>query len=147
RVFAGLALSVGLVLFLLRPWLSRRALADERRVIGALLGGNQPQQAAKLLRALELKRRVTSEQGMSPELASLHFDRLLQRVDTVSIARDTELRRRRWWLAGAFAAASIAAILVLLPYRVFEGLNVLVARDGVAPLSTQWLEYPYVEAQ
>lgn len=148
---ARLVAAVGLLLawssFLLRPWLHRRALSDDRRAIRKLMGKSQPEHAAKLLRAHDLKQRVTVDSGVSPELAALHFDRLLQRADRSQIEREWDAVRRRWRLLALIAAGGTVAILALMPFRVFEGLNVLLSRQGIAPVAVQWVEFPYVEAQ
>ena len=45
------------------------------------------------------------------------------------------------YTALAAGALGLAAILVG-PFRVIEGLDVLLARHGVAPLAFQWLDEP-----
>jgi hypothetical protein len=75
---------------------------------------------------------------VSRGLARLHFDALAARLEPERVAARARESAARWArLAGALALASAAA-LALGPFELLEGLDVLVARGGRAPVPLPW---------
>src|SRR5262249_44644300 len=96
---------------------------------------------AATLRALTLVGRASTDVHVgSPELAALHLTRLLGRASLERIGERAARAARRWASAGLGLAAIALACVVLEPFRVIEGLDVLVARHGEAPLQLEWLD-------
>lgn len=124
-----------------RQWKSPRLTL--RRVLYA----TDSRTADRAMRALTLVERTESDQAVgSSELASLHLTRLLDRVsnDTVRSVAGRQAQRLR---GVAIALLSCAVLAVFIdPARVVEGLDVLVARGGRAPLTMAWLRYPRISA-
>lgn len=127
---------------------SRRALASPRGVIQRVLVPADPELGARALRAEALASRAVADASVgSRELAELHFARVLARASTDRVT-GAATRRGRVLAGIALALGSIAAVLVLFePMRVVEGLDVLVARRGVAPVPLTWLEGVRVTVQ
>ncbi|HEY6079738.1 MAG TPA: DUF4175 domain-containing protein [Polyangiaceae bacterium] len=137
----------GLVLVLVR---ARRTLADRRRLIEATLLQARPEVGARALRALSLVQRAETAEGQasgeSPDLAQLHFQRMLA-LTPPAVLDDWAARvshRARLSLLVMVVVAGTA--FALDPARVFEGLNVLVARGGRAPFPMYWLGSLRVES-
>lgn len=140
---------VSALLFLVRH--ARRTLSDRRRLIAATLAKAEPALGARALRALSLVERTTAtedgETGESPELAQLHFQRVLALAPSDSLDR-WALRsadRMRLLLLTVVVAAGTA--VALDPARIPEGLNVMLARSGRAPFAMTWLGSVRVESQ
>lgn len=104
--------------------------------------------ASRAMRALALTERAETDDSVgSHELAELHLARILDRVsnDAVRIVASRRAQRTR---GIAITLLSCAVLAVFLdPARVIEGLDVLVARGGRAPLTMTWLKYSRVSAQ
>ena len=130
---------------------ARRTLASRRRLIAATLAKAEPLLGARALRALSLVERQDSadgaETGESPELAQLHFQRVL------SLAPEKGLDAWAARVEGGLRLALLAVVvgagtaLVLDPARILEGLDVLVATRGRAPVPMFWLGSLRVESQ
>jgi hypothetical protein len=135
------ALGVGAVLvYAARRSRWRNARAAVRRVVSA----DDPELGAAIDRAAGLAFRLQwegdSADPASRELAELHLLRQLSKIDVERIAERSE-RAAGWIGGGALAAAAIAlAVVAVEPFRVLEGLDVLVARDGEAPLGLVYLD-------
>lgn len=145
-VGVGLALSVGVVL--LRSWLERRAWRSARRTIHRVLVSADPALGRKALRALSLAERTAHDSSAgSAELAALHLERLMASVSVERVSRAATRRASRYRVIGyALIGAAFVALLVS-PARVVEGLDVLVARHGRAPLHLAWLDAPQITAK
>jgi hypothetical protein len=76
----------------------------------------------------------------SSELADHHLKRLLGRASTDRIAERAAEIARIWSTAGLVLAGVSLAAVVIDPFRVVEGLDVLAASDGRAPLRLTWLD-------
>jgi Domain of unknown function (DUF4175) len=132
---------------------ARRTLASRRRLISATLLRADPVLGAKALRALTLVEREPGAAvdgaagGESSDLAQLHFQRVLAQAPPDRLERwfATSTDRTRLALLCVVVASGVG--VVLDPARIFEGLDVLVARGGHAPLSMTWLGNLSVEAQ
>jgi hypothetical protein len=126
----------------------RRVAASTRLAVQRILVATDPVLGERALRALTLVERAEKDETVgSRELAELHFTRLVDRAtnDAVGAAAGRHAERRR----GAALTLLTAALLgvVLGPIRVVEGLDVLAARHGRAPLTMSWLASPRVVAQ
>ena len=146
------AIAVVLALFVLRWLKERRDWYDLRRTMARVLLPTDRGLGEKTLRALVLVERTTRESTTgfaasgSPDLASLHLERLIARADVEAVERAAEKRAWRWrW---AMLAASLVALVGFAagPMRVIEGLDVLVAHKGRAPLPMAWLDFVRVTA-
>lgn len=148
RLLAGLVLVAALGALGARYFWLRRSFRSEPRAIATVLVSTQRELGERALRAQRLLSRSPEQRGgESQDLARWHYERLLQRASVAAVVAAATRRARGWRGFGVvlFAAAGVA--LVLAPVRVFEGLNVLVARQGVAPWRMEWLELPTITAQ
>lgn len=139
---AAVALVVVVALgFALRALLERRSLLRRDRIVRRLILSEDRLLGEKVLRALELKERAGGDPSVgSPELAELHLERTVARIPAGLVARRGERLARRFRLA-AFALSLLGLVGVGLdPPRTVEGLDVLLARHGTAPLDMVWLE-------
>ncbi len=137
RIGAALALAAFAIAMWAWRWNERRALADPARAITRLVGGVDPERAARALRALTLDRNAD---GTSPELAALHLERMLRALPH---DRVEDGARHLAFVLGAVALATTAIAFALLAYEPWapaEGADVLFARGGVAPVGMVWLD-------
>ncbi len=132
------ALLVGLVV---RTIVLHRRRRDVRRVVRDTIGRADPELGAATVRALALVDRTREDdRAGSPALADLHLARLLGRAPAERIAGHAARAGSLWSRAG-FALAALCGVAALTtPLRIVEGLDVLAARDGAAPLDLAWLE-------
>lgn len=137
-------LAVALALVALRA--SRRARRPEH-VIDDVLGPLDRSLADAARRALSLERDTRRDASLgSPALAALHFTRLVRRAN-VSDVEEAAARRATVWAALGLTLAGGALVGVLLePFRVIEGVDVLLARGGRAPLELTYLDGVLVTA-
>ncbi len=132
------ALLVGLVV---RTIVLRRRRRDVRRIVRDTIGRADPELGAATLRALALVDRTRADdRAGSPALADLHLTRLLGRAPADRIAGYAARAGSSWSRAGFALAALCGVVALSTPLRIVEGLDVLAARDGVAPLDLAWLE-------
>src|SRR5262245_56475954 len=138
------ALVVALVV---RSIVERRRRHDVAHTLRLTVLKTDPQLGGATLRALGLVNRAASDDTVgSPALAQLHLSRLLARVPEERI--DARASRAARILSAAGLLLSCAAFVSVLfePFRIVEGLNVLVARGGEAPLYLKWIDEVDVEA-
>ncbi len=91
-------------------------------------------------RAVRLAMVQPSSSGCSPQLAQLHLERQLQPLGPATVAaRARVFNRRQGWTSVGLSLA-LLALCAPSPWRVVEGLDVLLARAGVAPVPLPWLE-------
>ena len=131
---------------------ARRTLASRRRLIAATLSRAEPAIGARALRALSLVERSARQStpepsGESADLAQLHFQRVLSLASAKSLDSWAARSADRLRLAVLLTVVCAGVALALDPARVLEGLDVLVARNGRAPVPMSWLESLRVEAQ
>ena len=150
RLVGALLLLSGISALVYAVMYARRTLASRRRLIAATLVQAEPALGARALRALTLLERsrdAAEAAGESPELVQLHFQRVLGQAPAELLdkwaARSVEAARL--WLLLVLVASGAA--LAFDPPRVLEGLDVLVARGGRAPLPMSWLGSLRVESQ
>lgn len=137
-----------LSLILLRWARERRDWADVRRTIRRVLAPTDRGLAARTLRAVSLVERTSHDQSAgSPDLARLHYERLLARASLAAVERRAERRAVGWrWAALGLVGAAVISVAAG-PFQVLEGLDVLLAHDGRAPLALPWLDYVRITAQ
>jgi hypothetical protein len=122
-------------------WRRRRALSTLQSVLERVVRPADEEGAGRALRALRLAERARREPSAgSAELAALHLDRSLGRISVERVQRHAERLATRLRRAGLVAAAAGLAAVVVGPVRVFEGLDVLASRGGLAPLPIDYLE-------
>jgi hypothetical protein len=130
---------------------ARRTLLTRRRLIAATLLQAEPMLGARALRALTLLERSPADaaesSGESPELAQLHFQRVLGQAPAGVLDKWAARSADRARLLLLFVVVGAGAALAFDPARVLEGLDVLVARGGRAPVPMPWLGSLHVESQ
>jgi hypothetical protein len=130
---------------------ARRTLADRRRLLAATLAQAEPALGARALRALSLVERFGSASGAetaeSPELAQLHFQRVLALAPAKSLDAWAAKVGDRLRLLLLVVVVGAGTLLALDPARIPEGLNVLVAQRGRAPVPMFWLGSLRVESR
>jgi hypothetical protein len=137
----ALALALAIVAVVVRALVLRRRAGDPRQVVRDTIVPTDPALGAATLRALSLvDRTAADDRAGSPALAALHLERLLGRVSRDRLTARAARAAVRWSGAGLAIAAATAAVVMLEPFRVVEGLDVLVAQDGVAPLPLAWID-------
>jgi hypothetical protein len=122
-------------------WSDRRGWRDARRVISRTIVPTDRDLGGRTLRAMNLCQRAAGDPFVgSRELAEAHLQRTLGRVRVDDVSRHADQVARSLGVA-ALVAGLLGLIAVLLgPFRVIEGLDVLVARRGMAPMAFQWLD-------
>lgn len=142
-LLAGISALVLLVLH------ARRTLSTRRRLIAATLLQAEPALGARALRALTLVERAPGDaaEGESPELAQLHLQRVLGQAPAGVLDKWAARSADRARLLLLFAVVAAGAALAFDPARVLEGLDVMVARNGRAPVPMPWLGSLRVESQ
>lgn len=119
---------------------SRRSFLTPEGVIRRVVVPTDPALGGRAIRAETLCRRAELDPGVgSLELARLHLSRVLSSVSLEAVGRTAARygQRRFLWALGLLTVAGAGVLLE--PMRVVEGLDVLAARRGVAPLPLPWL--------
>ena len=126
----------------------RRDFGDVQRTIRRVLVPVDRAVGERALRAAALAEQAERDpRAGSLELAKLHFQRQLERAPLVAVEAQAA-RRARLLRVAALGLALIAALGVGRdPGRVLEGLDVLVARQGLAPVPMPWLDLVRVTVQ
>jgi hypothetical protein len=141
RIAAAASLAAILVALVARTIVLRRRRRDVRRIVRGTIGQADPELGAATIRALSLVDRTTSDdRSGSPALAELHLARLLGRAPAERIAGHAARVGSRWSSAGFALAALCGVVALSTPLRIVEGLDVLAARGGVAPLDLVWID-------
>ncbi|HTQ04470.1 MAG TPA: DUF4175 domain-containing protein [Polyangiaceae bacterium] len=127
--------------FAARAWVERRGLLRQDRMVRRLILSEDRLLGEKVLRALELKERAEHDPSVgSAELVGVHLARTVARIPEGLVVRRGERSARRFRLV-ALALSLLGLVAVGLdPPRAVEGLDVLLARHGTAPLDMVWLE-------
>jgi hypothetical protein len=140
RAAAAALIGATLLALAARAILLRARRDDLRRVVARTIARTEPDLGAATLRAAGLVERAAADETVgSLSLAELHLARLVSRASVDRVAERAGGRAR--WLSSVGLALSAAGLLLVLwePNRVVEGLDVLVARGGEAPLDLPWL--------
>src|SRR5262245_42040555 len=148
RALALGILLVSLLPALFRQWMLRRQKQDPRAVMSATILRTEPELARAALRALTLTRKTTEEplRG-SNELAELHFARLLGRAALDPLAARASRVAWRASIVGVVLACTAFVAVVVDPFRMIEGVDVLAAHHGVGPIDLSWVELPRLSAE
>lgn len=133
--------------YALRSVRERRDLSSARRLLSRILLPTDRSLGEKALRALSLLNRTRADSTAgSAQLAQRHFDQVIARA-SVKAVEAVAIRRASRYRGFALAVLLIATVgAVLSPLRLVEGLNVLAAHDGHAPLPMSLLRYPRIAA-
>jgi hypothetical protein len=135
------ALSGLLATFVARSLMRRRGWRDPRWVVAQTLLSTNPEVGRRALRAMRLvDRTLIDDTAGSRELAHAHLERTLSKVPTGDVSREAARVAHRFQRVALAAGLVALGAVVYGPFRVIEGLDVLAARRGVAPLSFQWIE-------
>jgi hypothetical protein len=141
RAIAAGALALVAVALVVRAVVAHRRRADVRHIVRQTIAKTDQALGAATLRALTLvERAATDDRVGSPALASLHLSRLIGRASSERIGARAARAARAWaGVALGLAVLSLAAVIVE-PFRIVEGLDVLAARRGEAPLPLAWID-------
>ncbi|MDI1433014.1 DUF4175 family protein [Polyangium sorediatum] len=140
RATVAALLAAFCVFLVVRAIVLHRRRQDPRRTIQETIGPTDPELAAATVRGLGLVEQTAKDATRgSASLARLHLARLLSRASTERIAERASVAARRWSVAG-LVFALVAVFGAAIEQRVVEGLDVLVARNGEAPLPLAYLE-------
>jgi len=131
-------------------WSARdtRDFRDVRRTIRRVLVPVDRALGERALRAAALAEQAERDPNVgSLELARLHFERQLARA-SLDAVEQRAARGASWLRGAAFALVVLTALAIGRdPARVLEGLDVLVARHGHAPVPMAWLDLVRVTVQ
>ncbi len=129
-----------------RLWFRRRFRSDSS-ILATAVAPASPRSAAKVTRALGLVERSRDpDAGQSLQLARLHLERCMDGLDATAVDQLAGRRARSWRQLALVAGAGCVLVAGVAPWHIAEGLNVMAARRGVAPLRTPWLELVTVGA-
>ena len=148
RSAAALLLILAVAQIFLRRARDRRDFGDVQRTIRRVLVPVDRAVGERALRAAALAEQAVRDPKVgSSELAQLHFQRQLDRapLSAVEAAGARHARLLRWVALGLVLIAALG--VGRDPNRVLEGLDVLVARRGVAPVPMAWLDLVSVTVQ
>lgn len=148
RIAAALLAVLSLVQVVALRARDRRDFSDPQRTIRRVLLPVDRSLGERALRAATLAEQSQSDPSVgSPELARLHFQRQLDRVPLAAVEKHAA-RRGHWLRTAGFLLVLGAGLATLRdPGRVSEGLDVLFARHGVAPVAMSWLDLARVTVQ
>jgi hypothetical protein len=140
RVLAAIAIAAVLAAGVVLRLRERRILSNPTRVLRRVAGHVDPERAARALRALSLlDGEVPRDSGTSAELARLHVERSLQALPRDRVA-SAAARLGFWFSVSAIVLIAMGfSVFASNAWGVFEGADVLVARDGVAPFDMRYL--------
>jgi hypothetical protein len=144
RIVAGTAFLLVTFVVLLWPWWVRRQQRREPAVLRAIFAA-EPAYLSRLERAYELQ--ANPRNDVSPELTALHYRRLFERAPQGAVEKRAETIRRNWNAVALVALVACTGLLARGGHWIFEGYDVLFARQGVAPWPMVWLEYSTIEAK
>jgi len=148
RTAAATAMAVIVVFWLLWAAWQRRVWRAPRRAAWAALGAVDADLADRAARAADLVSAAdTVADPLSHGLAQLHLERVLTVVGRGRLEAAARSRARTWQLAAlALIIVSLAA-LTIAPLRFVEGMDVLLARAGRAPVPIDWVDAAVGEVQ
>lgn len=147
RVTVWTALALVLLTYVALVMLRRRENQSTRLTLQRVLLATDPAIGARALRALSLVERTERDESAgSAELAKLHLSRVVDKVssEAVKSAASRYAQRRRGVTLTLLSLVLIA--VVIGPGRVAEGLDVLSARHGRAPLPMSWVSLARLSA-
>ena len=125
--------------------LERRVLGDPARALRRVSGSVPRDLADRAVRALSLVERPAK--GTSRELAEMHVTRSLAALPLDSVKQGASRLAFALGVSALVVAAANVAACVSNPWGVVEGADVLVARNGVAPMGMVWLAETTIRAR
>jgi len=126
----------------------RRTYLDLRSTLRAVLVPTNRELGERTLRAVNLlDRTARDDTAGSPELARVHFERLIARASLADVERTASRRARLWHGGVVLGLLAVVGAFAVGPMRVVEGLNVLCAWKGRAPMPLAWLDYMKATAE
>jgi hypothetical protein len=141
RAISAALLLLVLVAYLARWLLWRRALGRREQLVRRVVVEADRTLGERVLRALALEDQARTDPSVgSAELASLHLARVVGRVPQQLVEERSARTGRRYRMAGIALISAGTVGFSASPERVAEGLDVLVARRGIAPFDMTWLE-------
>jgi hypothetical protein len=145
RIVAGACLLVPMIVALVYRRLEARARSTPKGLIRSVVSKVDAERAGRALRALTLLQIdgapvATVMAGTSQELAELHVSRAVAALPADKVAIAGQALGRRLGIVALVFGVTAAGILALDPWRVLEGLDVLAAVHGVAPLQMVWFD-------
>jgi hypothetical protein len=148
RVLTALLVLGALVAAIARGVRERRTFRDLRRMVARVLVSSDRELGSRTLRAVSLMERTERDLSAgSAELARLHFERLVAKHSADDVVRAAERHARLWRFFMFALLVALVASFAVGPMRVIEGLDVLVAYQGRAPLPLAWLDFMRVSAE
>jgi DNA-binding NarL/FixJ family response regulator len=142
RLIAAGCIVLPLVIGLVARRIESRLWRDPARVIRRIAGGVDPERAGRAARALTLLEPggAGSQEGISEELARLHVARAVASLPEDKVSLAAESLGRRLATLGLVLAVLAAGLFAASAWRVMEGLDVLAAVRGKAPLDVTWFD-------
>jgi hypothetical protein len=139
-------LVTGVAIIVLARLVERRVFADPARTIMRVAGQSDPELASRAVRALSLLD-PKGTKGASSELAELHVRRTLAALPREGVKQSARRIATMLGVAALVLAAMNVAACVSSPWGVVEGADVLVAKNGIAPLGMVWLSEASIRAR
>lgn len=142
RLFGVSLFGLCLLGWVTRALWTARVLRTPRRIVEVTLGLVDREQAARVLRAVELVEAAARGVDVgSEELVLAHWTRVAGVIEPSRIRGRLRQRGRRLWLFSVVLSFVIAGVVLARPWAVVEGVVLAVTRGRVAPLML-----PYVRA-
>lgn len=146
RVVGALLLAAAAGSVLALRWRERQVFSNPALAVQHVAGRVEPEAAARAIRSFSVLE-PGAARGASRELAELHVARSLAALPLEGVRRGAE---RVAFVLGVFAlvlaVANIAACATN-PWAPLEGADVLLARNGVAPVGMTWLSELSIRAR
>jgi Domain of unknown function (DUF4175) len=141
------AVLTALIAYAVRARRARLRWRDPRFVVSRTITPGDPDLGARTLRALRLAARTAVDvTSGSRELAREHLSRLVARVNPADVETRAARVAGRWYRIGLLAALGAVGAVAAGPFRIVEGFDVLLARNGAAPLDVDWIDAVVVSA-
>jgi len=143
---AGIAVAAAAALVL--RYREGRVWSDPRRAIDRVAGEVDPARAARAQRALGLvSGSAPPGDGTSSELAALHVRRALAALPALEIEAGANRLGVRFATAAFVLSIGVLGTAIAAPWAVLEGLDILVAKNQIAPVPMTWLDDPRLQAR
>ncbi len=142
RAIAALCLLVPLAAVVVANRLEARLWRDPARIIRRVAGKVDPVRAGRALRALTLVAPdgAATGEGTSADLARLHVARVMAALPQDQAVLAADAIGRRFGKGAIVMAVLAAALFAVNAWRVAEGIDVIAAWRGVAPIDMIWFE-------
>jgi hypothetical protein len=135
RILVASGIVFAVVASLLAPYALRKRTASDLGLLNAIVRPAAKFEHAAVARALSL----SGLNGVSEELSELHIQRSFLALPTERIVRASKVRERILRALMLFAAGVAAFVFLRDPWGLLEGVDILAAREGVAPVSLAYL--------